>query len=437
MPLRLAMETGLGFCQPHAIIQSHDQSTNHGSCSVSEMAKAEEPNALLLQQQQAASGLDGVECVVAEPLRFKARLAIGENAYASLRMVNRGRELWDVLGAAGAGAAVAKSSLVASAFFAPSGLMGALGVGAAATPVGWVAFAALASGGACYGMYRWLGHSKGSRVIEIPRYLNTPLDTLGLALFDLIAPLSLRLAASTDGAVPPQRREFLAAHLVDEWGLDDRFVTQAMAAIEPGLADAAAGELARELSAFLHANPDCNHKVIAADMGRFLAQMLEAGGAPLAEPEQQLLAQVQQTLLKPPPGDVAKVWTRAREHAGHYGGQVAGAAGKAATWTKEQLPTVQQMEELRMRGTELPGQIAGAVGKAASWTKDQMPSAQQVEELKKRGGELTGQAAETLRSATRAAQDALPTAEQVQQGAQRTGELARKGLDRLRAKLGR
>jgi len=407
---------------------------------VSEMAKAEEPNALLLQQQerqQAMPGLDGVERIVAEPLRFKARLAIGENAYASLRMVNRGRELWDVLGAAGAGAAIAKSSLVASAFFAPSGLMGALGVGAAATPVGWVAFAALASGGACYGMYRWLGHSKGSRVIEIPRYLNTPLDTLGLALFDLIAPLSLRLAASADGTVPPQRRAFLAAHLVDEWGLDDRFVTQAMASIEPGLADAVPGDLARELSAFLHANPDCNHKVIALEMGRFLAQMLEAGGVPLADPERQLLAQVQQTLQTPPPGEVAKVWSRAREHAGHYGGQVAGAAGKAATWTKEQLPTVQQMEELRMRGTELPGQIAGAVGKAASWTKDQMPTAEQVEELKKRGGELTGQAAETLRSATRAAQEALPTAEQVQQGAQRTGELARKGLDRLRAKLGR
>jgi hypothetical protein len=62
--------------------------------------------------------------VVADELRFKAKLAIGEQADASLRAVNRAREIWDVLGAAGTGAAVAKSSLVASTFSRPAACWG-------------------------------------------------------------------------------------------------------------------------------------------------------------------------------------------------------------------------------------------------------------------------------------------------------------------------
>ncbi|UFU12001.1 hypothetical protein LRM40_19910 (plasmid) [Ideonella dechloratans] len=167
--------------------------------------------------------------VVADELRFKAKLAIGEQADASLRAVNRAREIWDVLGAAGTGAAVAKSSLVASTFFAPGGLLGAVGLGTAATPIGWVAFAALASGGACYGLYRLLGNRRGERVIEIPRYLNTPLDQLGLAIFDLIAPLAVRMAA-VDGCIERAELDHLQQHLVREWGLDEAFVNQAVGA---------------------------------------------------------------------------------------------------------------------------------------------------------------------------------------------------------------
>jgi hypothetical protein len=172
--------------------------------------------------------------VVADELRFKAKLAIGEQADASLRAVNRAREIWDVLGAAGTGAAVAKSSLVASTFFAPGGLLGAVGLGTAATPIGWVAFAALASGGACYGLYRLLGNRRGERVIEIPRYLNTPLDQLGLAIFDLIAPLAVRMAA-VDGRVERAELDHLQQHLVREWGLDEAFVNQARAHHRRGL----------------------------------------------------------------------------------------------------------------------------------------------------------------------------------------------------------
>jgi len=251
--------------------------------------------------------------VVADELRFKAKLAIGEQADASLRAVNRAREIWDVLGAAGTGAAVAKSSLVASTFFAPGGLLGAVGLGTAATPIGWVAFAALASGGACYGLYRLLGNRRGERVIEIPRYLNTPLDQLGLAIFDLIAPLAVRMAA-VDGQIERAELDHLQQHLVREWGLDEAFVNQALVRI---IGEASAGDLARmarERSAFLHANPDCNHAAIAADVLQSLRQMLEAAG-PITPDEAAALDEVAALLAQAPPGELAKAWALARQRA--------------------------------------------------------------------------------------------------------------------------
>lgn len=368
----------------------------------------------------------GVTQVVAEPLRFKARLAIGENAYASLRMINRTREIWDVVGAAGAGAAVVKS--------------GVLGIGAATTPIGWVALAALASGGACYGLYRWLGDTKGSRVIEIPKFLNTPLDTLGLALFDLIAPLALRLAA-VDGVIELAERQALVQHLVDDWGLDDSFVTQAIAQIEPGVMQGSVEEMAAELSAFLHANPDCNHKAIANDLGQFLRRLLEAGG-PLTDAEEAALAASLALLLEEPDGPLAKAWGTARSGAGKAAEQVGNSAKDAAHWTRERLPSPEELQAAASTvaskawhsarsGAE---QLGTSAKEAADWTRERLPS---PEQLQAATSTAASQVQQTVQKAALWAQDKLPAADQVEDAAKRTLGLAKAGIERIKKRSGR
>ncbi|WP_416758350.1 hypothetical protein ACNI65_17750 [Roseateles sp. So40a] len=348
--------------------------------------------------------LKGVDQVVADPLRFKAKLAIGEAAYASLRMINRGREVWDVLGAAGAGAAVAKTGMVASL------------LGASATPIGWVAFAALASGGACYGMYRLLSSTKGDRVIEIPKYLNTPLDTLGLALFDLIAPLSLRLAA-VDGAVEPGERQYLIDHLISDWGLNRAFVEQSVAAVEARLAGADLEAMAIEGAEFLHLNPDCNHAVIGKDLGVFMRGMLEAGG-PLSAEESEALETVVRLLATAPPGELSKRWNQTVTLAGGAAGQVRTVLVDAADWTQQRLPSADQVRATT--GTAAT-QAWEAARKAADWTQQQLPSAEQV---RAQADVAAAQAAEAAKQAAKVAKDAakdaatwtqerLPSAEQV------------------------
>ncbi|SEK93665.1 hypothetical protein SAMN05216359_10440 [Roseateles sp. YR242] len=336
---------------------------------------------------------EGIHEVVAEPLKFKAKLAIGEDAYASLRMINRTREVWDVLGAAGAGAAVAKSGMVASV------------LGASATPLGWVAFAALASGGACYGLYRLLGNTKGERVIEIPKYLNTPLDTLGLALFDLIAPLSLRLAA-IDGAIETEERRFLINHLVKDWGLGRPFVEQAVQAVELRIGDASLDVIAAEGAEFLRMNPDCNHQAIVDDLAVFLRSMLEAAG-PLSLQETQALDATVMLLRTTPPGDLAKAWTQAMALAGGAAGQVRTAVSGAATWTQDRLPDA---DTLKAGAGEAATQAWMTARKAAAWTQDRLPSAEAV---RTSAGEAAQQTLEAARKATEWAQAQLPDPDQV------------------------
>jgi hypothetical protein len=374
-----------------------------------------------VNQANPVAVLDGVTQVVAEPLRFKAKLAIGENAYKSLRMINKTREVWDALGAAGAGAAVVKS--------------GVLGIGAATTPIGWVALAALASGGACYGLYRWLGDTKGSRVIEIPKFLNTPLDTLGLALFDLIAPLALRLAA-VDGAIEPAERQALVQHLVDDWGLDKRFVAQAIAQIEPGVMQGSVEDMAAELSAFLHANPDCNHKAIATDLGEFLRRLLEAGG-PLTEAEESALAASLALLLQEPDGPLAKAWVTARSGAGKAVEQIGTSAKEAAGWTRERLPSPEELQAAAgtaaskaLRGARAGAEQLGMSAKeAADWTRERLPS---PEQLQAATSTAATQVQQSVQKAASWAQEKLPAPEQVEDVARRTLGLAKAGIERIK-----
>ena len=344
----------------------------------------------------AAVVLEGVERVVAEPLRFKAKLAIGEEAYTSLRLVNRMRELWDVLGAAGTGAAVAKSSLVATSFFAPSGLLGAIGIGTAATPIGWVAFAALASGGACYGLYRFLGNSKGSRVIEIPRFLNTPLDALGLALFDLIAPLALGLA-KVDGQIDPEERELITLHLVEDWGLDAHFVKQALQVIEPGLNELNVEAMAQELAEFLHANPDCKHQVIATELSDFLREMLTSASA-LTPAEEQTLAKVSQLLHTVPNGNLANWWAEAKATIAPVGSHLAESASKTVDRIQTAIPSAQ---DVRAAAATAGSSIQHGLKSAAGAAQAALPSKEELKNTAQSVATTTGAAAIWLREKLR------------------------------------
>ncbi len=225
-----------------------------------------------MSDQDTRNWFDDIETIVAEPLNFKAKLAIGEDAYASLRVKNAVFQAWEVAGVASTAAMVAKSSLIASTFFAPTGFLAALGFGTAVTPVGWIIAASVVTGGAWVGVTRYLKKTSSNRVMVIPKFINTPLDVLALGLFDLLAPLALKIAQS-DAVIEDNERGEIKAYFVREWGYHPDFVSEGLAYTEAKLDSFSVEELAQALAQFTRSNPDCNFTQMSAEIIGFLRKI--------------------------------------------------------------------------------------------------------------------------------------------------------------------
>lgn len=227
-------------------------------------------------ETQLPTPLLDIECVVAEPLKFKRKLRIGEDAYKLLRLKNKVQSVWDVGGVAATGASVAASSAVASTFFS-GGFLSMIGLGAATTPVGWVLAAAAVSGGAYYGVTRLVRGRAGALVETIPRFISTPIDLLGMQLLDLMGALALRVA-DIDGTVSSEERRTIERHFVEEWGYDGAYVAQALDLLQAGDDPRRVREIAKTLAEFQAANPDCNGEAMQSELLSFLREIAEADG---------------------------------------------------------------------------------------------------------------------------------------------------------------
>lgn len=221
---------------------------------------------------------EGVDDVVEDDLRFKAKLGIGEDAYTSTRIKKSVFEAWDVAGVAATGAQLASSAFVAQKFFAAPGLLASIGIGTAtaATPIGWVIAASVLSGGAWLGITRYL-KDDGGKTTVIPEFINTPLDVLGLGLFDLMAPLAMKVAA-VDGHVHQSEVDAIKDHFVRRWGYSEQFVDRGLEFVSQKLHDYDIKTSAATLGAFARDNPDCKADLMLEDIKSFLHGVMEADG---------------------------------------------------------------------------------------------------------------------------------------------------------------
>ena len=230
-----------------------------------------------MSQFESTNKIQEVETVVRDPLRFKLKLDIGEQAYSSLRLKTYLLDSVDAANGAATGFVFAKSSLVASTFFAPSGFLGALGIGTAVTPVGWAIAAGVAGAGLSLIIGKRVIRGSSGRVKQIPDFINTPMDVLATGLFDMMATLGVKLA-QIDGKFVQEERDFITSYFVDEWGYDSLFVQQGLKLIEEHADQYSIKEISEQLARFKKANPDCNYRSMSREIITFINGVAEADG---------------------------------------------------------------------------------------------------------------------------------------------------------------
>ena len=260
--------------------------------------------------KEQVKSFDEVRCVIANEEKFKLKLGIGRDAFASLKVAGVVGKIWDVGGAAGTGGTVAASGAVASTFFGT--FWTGLGwTAAASTPVGWVIGAAVVSGGAYYGVSRLFHSYSSNRIDEVPKFINTGIDVLATSAFDLLGSLAIKVAL-IDGVFDKIERSAMVDYFIEDWGYDLDYVNQALDVLEQNIEKSRLSDMAAELARFANDNPDCDYNSILKEILSLLEEIAEADGK-LDEREEMAIQKVgeafqaQKSLL----GNLSsKLWAR-------------------------------------------------------------------------------------------------------------------------------
>ena len=211
--------------------------------------------------------------LVDDPIRFKAKLQIGDDAFKLLSLAGN---LELMVSAGTIGATVAASSFVASSVFG-SGLLYSLGIVAAVTPIGWVLGAGVGAAGAVYGLKKALSDKKRERVLVIPKYINTPIDLLALRLSELMIPLALKVSLA-DGVIVQKERDKILGYFINDWGLNRVLISQMIEESLVHVNDLKYDDLVSDINKLTTENKDCNRIEICNDLIEFLEEIASSDG---------------------------------------------------------------------------------------------------------------------------------------------------------------
>ena len=212
-------------------------------------------------------------------------LGIGADAYLSTRL-QKIFDKSDIVLAGFGGGMAASSPLIASIFFPAGGMLGLLGLGTAVTPVGWVIASAVVAGIGYKGLKKFATRVAGP-VEVIPRFINSPIDLLAASLFDVMAPIMLKVS-HVDGENHDTERQRMHEYFTETWGYNSEYVELGLEYAEATLSDIKTEEIVKGFAEFCKNNRDCNLPSIRLNIEGFILELINADGRVTVEENREL-----------------------------------------------------------------------------------------------------------------------------------------------------
>ena len=100
---------------------------------------------------------------------------------------------------------------------------------------------------------------------------------LALGLFDLLAPLALKVIA-VDGNIVDAKRKLIHDYFVREWGYDSDFTAEGIRYTESRISEFSIKSLAQTLAEFTRENRDCNFQMMSQEILDFLRHIVTLDG---------------------------------------------------------------------------------------------------------------------------------------------------------------
>jgi uncharacterized tellurite resistance protein B-like protein/uncharacterized protein YaaW (UPF0174 family) len=212
--------------------------------------------------------------IIDSPLQFKAKLNIGDEAYAYLSKADNMVDFSITLSAGVGGGALASV-----AWFATLGPFAKLAMlfGVTSTPVGWFVGAGALTSVLAYGLMKAKDKKKDKTLISIPKHLNTPLDLLGQMVISLILPATVKMALA-DGNFCEKERKVLREYLAQEWGFNRYFIANSMAEQETLINDFNYEEYRQILIASTSTHKEIKYDVVKSEIISIIFEIMNADG---------------------------------------------------------------------------------------------------------------------------------------------------------------